>query len=322
MNNTNYISRINRAIDYIERNIDTSLRLDSIAEAASFSKYHFHRIFRAFVGESPNSFIQRVRVEKAANMLLLNSDKSITEIALDCGFSGSSSFARIFKEIIGVSASTWRKDNSKNCKVESNIGKTVSKESKDYKLRVSYFNDSDEVNGTKPDLLNLNRRQKMKLNVKVNDLNDMPVVYVRHIGPYQGDSDLFGKLFSKLFKWAGAHGLLSDPDLKVMCVYHDNPDITDNEKLRTSVCLTAPDNTNVSGEIGKMVVEGGKYAMGHFRIRSDEYQGAWDAMYGEWLPDSGYQADDRPPFELCLNDPEKDPEGMYEVEICIPVIPL
>ena len=93
-----YISRINRVIDYIEANIDKDLSLTSLAKIANFSPFHFHRIFRAMVGETLNGFILRIRLEKAAARLLDHPKESITEIAFDCGFSGSATFARAFRE--------------------------------------------------------------------------------------------------------------------------------------------------------------------------------------------------------------------------------
>ena len=67
-----YIARINRVIDYIEANPDQDLTLSGLAEVAYFSRFHFHRIFRAIVGETLNQFIQRNRVEKAASQLINN----------------------------------------------------------------------------------------------------------------------------------------------------------------------------------------------------------------------------------------------------------
>lgn len=316
-----YVARINKAIDYIEKNIDKKMTLEDVAKAASFSKFHFHRIFSAFVAESPNAFIQRIRIEKAASSLLMNPEKSITEIALDIGFASSSSFAKLFKNQIGMSASDWRIKKSNIGQSQSKIGQMISNERKNHFLDVSYI-DSRKNGGTTLYSSILKRRQKMKLNVSVKEFDDMPVVYIRHIGPYQGDSELFGSLFGKLFKWAGPRGLLSNPEMKVLCVYHDNPEITESVKLRTSVCLTAPEDIAVTGEVGKMTVPGGKYAVAYFRINSNEYGDAWSSVYGEWLPESGYQPDERPSFEMCLNDPKRDPEGKHEINICVPVIPL
>lgn len=125
-----------------------------------------------------------------------------------------------------------------------------------------------------------------------------------------------------VFKWAGPCGLLNFPETKCLSVYHDNPEITDEKNLRTSVCLTVPEDTQVDGDIGKMKISGGKYAVGHFEMNIDHYAAAWNTICGDWLPDSGYQPDDKPPFEMSLNNPKEHPEGKYIVDICVPVKPL
>jgi AraC family transcriptional regulator len=100
-----YTARINRVIDYIVANLHGDLTLETLARVAHFSPYHFHRIFGAMVGETLHQFIQRLRIERAASMLVVNPKKSITEIALDCGFSGSAAFARVFRDTFGREAS-------------------------------------------------------------------------------------------------------------------------------------------------------------------------------------------------------------------------
>jgi len=71
-----------------------------------------------------------------------------------------------------------------------------------------------------------------------------------------------------------------------------------------------------------MTVAGGSYAIAHFEIAVDQYAEAWNAVFGGWLPQSGYQPDDRPALEICRNDPEQHPEGKHIVDICVPVRPL
>jgi len=164
---------------------------------------------------------------------------------------------------------------------------------------------------------------KKSLNVDVKEISEMHGAYVRHIGPYKGDPALFERLFTKLFGWAGARDLLHIPETKVMAVYHDNPEVTDESKLRTSMCITVPENTEVEGEVGKMTIPGGKYAIAHFEIDQTEYEDAWNALYGTWLPESGYHPDaDRSAFELYLNNPEEHPEHKHIVDIYLPVKPL
>jgi len=316
-----YTARVNRVIDYIEANISEDLSLTELADVAHFSPFHFHRIFRGMVGETLNDFIQRIRVEKAAAKLVLNPGKSITEIAFECGFSSSSAFARSFRETYGMSATNWRSGGhfqyGKNSKVDSKDRQVVGNIRKDFDVSL-YYNQ---------DINNQLWRVKMKnkeiqANVEIKDMAELHVAYIRHIGPYKGDQELFGRLFNKLMAWAGPRGLLHFPETKVMTIYHDNPDITDENRLRTDACITVPEDTQVEGEIGKVKIPAGKYAVAHFEITPDQYQDAWNAVYGGWLPESGYQPEDGPCYELYLNDPKQHPEGKHIVNICLPVKPL
>jgi AraC family transcriptional regulator len=75
----------------------------------------------------------------------------------------------------------------------------------------------------------------------------------------------------------------------------------------------------VDGEIGKMEIEGGKYAFARFELGNTEYEEAWNWIYSQWLPTSGYMPDDRICFELYPK-PDGDPtEGKCLVDICIPI---
>ena len=155
--------------------------------------------------------------------------------------------------------------------------------------------------------------------VEVKEMPEMCLAYVRYIGPYKGDGKLFERLYNQLFQWAGPRNLLNFPATQSIIIYHDNPEVTEEEKLRVSVCITVPPDTAVTGEIGKMVIPAGKYALARFELGDKEYQAAWDWVFGTWLPGSGYLPDDRPCFEMYLNDPNTHPEGKAIVDICIPV---
>ena len=316
-----YTARVNRVIDYIEANINKDLSLGELAEVAHFSAFHFHRIFRAMVDETLNDFIKRIRVEKAATKLVLNPKKSVTEIAFECGFSGSSAFARSFRETYGMSASSWRSQGhlrySKNGKADSKDRQSVSNIRQDFDVSLHY------TQATTNQIWRIKMKNKdIQTNVEVKDMPELNVAYIRHIGPYKGDQELFGRLFNKLMAWAGPRGLLRFPETKIMTIYYDNPDITDESRLRTDACITVPEDTQVDGEIGKAKISAGKYAVAHFEITPDQYQDAWNAVYGGWLPESGYQPEDGPCYELYLNDPKEHPEGKHIVDICVPVKPL
>jgi len=318
-----YISRINRVIDYIDHNIENELSLEKLAGVAGFSPFHFHRIFAAMTGETLTQYIQRIRVEKAAGYLVHNPGKSVTEIALDCGFSGSSAFARAFKAVFGMSASEWRdggyKQDRKIGKTDSKDSQQLGKQGEDFDKASCYI--ESEIFNQKW-RIQMKGKSDIKAEVEVKDIPEFHVAYVRHVGPYKGDAELFGRLFGKLARWAGPRGLLNSPDARFMAVYHDDPNVTDECKLRTDVCVIVPKDTPVDGEIGKMTIAAGKYAVAQFELANDEYEDAWNALYGGWLPESGYQPADGPCYELYLNNPEEHPQKKCITAIHVPVKPL
>lgn len=303
-----YIFRINEVIDFIEQNLSQELTLDLLAQVAHFSKFHFSRIFYAFVGETLFQFIQRIRLERVSILLSTRPKDSITAIAYDCGFQSSAAFARAFKQYFGVSATEWREGG------KSNLGKVVSKNCKERSNKISY---------TEPNSLFIRKSVMKKLNpkVEVKDLPKMYLAYVRHIGPYAGDAELFKGLYEKILKWAGSRGLL-DTQTKYLNIYHDDPKVTEESKLRVSVCVTVPEGTKVDGEIGSMTIPGGKYAIGEFILANDEYPEAWGYMYGQYLSENGYLPDDRVAFEMSgPEDEEYMKKEECRVKICVPIKP-
>ena len=68
------------------------------------------------------------------------------------------------------------------------------------------------------------------------------------------------------------------------------PGITEEEKSRLSVCITVPKDTQTDGEIGQMIIPGGKFVVGHFEIRKDQFESAWNMICGGWLPQKRHAA--------------------------------
>jgi AraC family transcriptional regulator len=317
-----YVARINRVMDHIDEHLGEPMTLTELAGVAAFSPFHFHRVFGAMVGETPGQYIRRLRVERAAQQLVADPQKPITTIALDCGFSGSAPFARAFRDTFDMSATAWRRTRggapdeagAQHRKDRQMLGKPCKAwevtplyaEAERYRLtwRVTMTEDG-----------------KIAARVEVKDVPAFTVAYVRHTGPYQGDGELFGALFGKLMQWAGPRGLVG-PQAKMVTIYHDDPGLTDHDKLRISVGVSVPDDTQVDGEIGKMLIPGGAWAIAGFEIAQEEYGAAWDAVFSGWLPDSGYQPADGVCYEQYHNDPEQHPEHKCVVSICVPVKPL
>ena len=102
-----YVERVNRGIDHVLSNLSSPLRLEDVARAACFSPFHFHRVFRSLVGETLQQFVKRQRLERALRMMAHAPLRSLTEVALDCGFSSSSDFSRNFKTRYGVAPSAF-----------------------------------------------------------------------------------------------------------------------------------------------------------------------------------------------------------------------
>jgi AraC family transcriptional regulator len=70
------------------------------------------------------------------------------------------------------------------------------------------------------------------------------------------------------------------------------------------------------------LIPGGRYAVARCEVAPGEFQAVWDGLMRDWLPESGYQPDDRPCYEIYYNNPEEHPEYKFIVDICEPVRPL
>ena len=102
--------RLLRARDAMARAYAEPLDLRAVAAVAHISEAHFSRSFRAVFGETPHRYLQRRRVERAM-FLLRETDRSVTDICLDVGFTSLGTFSRMFREIVGETPSTYRLGN-------------------------------------------------------------------------------------------------------------------------------------------------------------------------------------------------------------------
>jgi len=99
---------VRKAMAYIHEHYAEPISLDDIAAYVGFSEQHLSRCFRKEIGITPVDYLRRYRIRQA-RALLETGDRSITEVALEVGFSGSSYFARVFRAEVGVSPSAYRK---------------------------------------------------------------------------------------------------------------------------------------------------------------------------------------------------------------------
>ena len=100
-------ARIRRVLDYVREDTFSAPTLKEMASIAGLSPTHFGRAFRAATGMPPHKYMQDLRMQRARR-LLETTKLSITQIALECGFEQSTSFATSFKKLVGVSPRMWR----------------------------------------------------------------------------------------------------------------------------------------------------------------------------------------------------------------------
>ena len=99
--------RLLRARDAMDRAYAEPLDVRAVAAVASLSEAHFIRSFRAAFGETPHRYLRRRRVERSM-FLLRETERSVTDICFDVGFTSLGTFSRTFREIVGESPSDYR----------------------------------------------------------------------------------------------------------------------------------------------------------------------------------------------------------------------
>ena len=108
-------SLLTKMLGYMNEHFAEKISLEEIANSACISERECIRTFKKHMQMTPFQYLQQYRVETAANMLL-NSDASITEIAMQCGFETSSYFSKTFKQMMNYTPKKYRDVKRQNCK--------------------------------------------------------------------------------------------------------------------------------------------------------------------------------------------------------------
>ena len=305
MNSTvqqNYLQGLNKAIIYIDHNLNSQLSLDYLADLANYSPYHFHRIFKAVTGETLQQFINRLRIEKVASILLRVKTIPMKELAMEFGFSSGSSLSRSFKKFYGISPSEFRDLTEEEFSQISQIDSKIGQEQISFDKYIC-------------NITNLNNWLTMNAKIEVKKLQGINLAYVSYQGPF----DQIGPAYEQLMQWAAPKGLLSQPDTKAITIYHDDPKVTDKKKLRQSACITINEDYPLNGAIGKREIEAGKFAVGRFEIGFEDFEKSWNGMF-LWVTEQGYQTRNGEYFEIYHNNYSEHPEKKCIVDICIPLL--
>lgn len=99
--------QIRYAQRYMEQYYNQKLQLSQVADMCGYSYDHFRHIFKETTGLTPTQYTRRLRVDKSKEMILGNPDKSLTQIALDCGFSSLSQYSSVFRQVTGQTPSDF-----------------------------------------------------------------------------------------------------------------------------------------------------------------------------------------------------------------------
>jgi AraC-like DNA-binding protein len=99
---------IERTIEYLHDNYQSHYSLSDVAHIANLSPYHFLRLFKNQTGKTPYAYLVDIKIEKAKE-LLKSKKYTVTEVCFLCGFNNTSHFATLFKKMVGLSPSDFRK---------------------------------------------------------------------------------------------------------------------------------------------------------------------------------------------------------------------
>lgn len=295
-----YLFRIHLALKFIDGNLDSDLSLEKVADKAFYSPFHFHRLFKAIVGETLNQYINRRRIEQSALILINHRKINICELSIKYGFNSHSAFTRAFKNYYGLSPLEFLKQRPGKY---SKISQTESKNRQESYVFEQYICNIDH---------HLNWI-KMNANIEIKVLPEMNFAAITHIGE-KG----LGDAFNRLIKWANPKEMLENKSSKVGRIFHDSFRVTSPDKVRMSVCLLTKEPFDEEGEIVAMTIDGGRFIEGHFEISMHEFESAWSGLF-IWMNENGYQKADGNPFELYHNDFRTHPEKKSIVDFYIPI---
>ena len=299
MENIEHISRIRKVLDYIENNLHEELKLEIIAREGCYSPFHFHRIFKGVIGETLQEFILRKRMEKSLVLLTKDKYKLLDQVYFEVGFKSHSTFSKTFKKYFGITPTSFRKSTPRN------YSKIIQTNSNNGQINVMFGQY----------ICNVIQIQNIMQNAKI-EIKQMPEMHlasVTSIGIQNVE-----KAFEKVINWGKSKNLFPSENLKMISVYHDSLKVTTPEKVRINACMLLDAPIKNEGEVFPETLPAGKYIVGNFFIRLEEFEDAWNGLF-MWMNEKGYQFRRVFPYEIYHTNYKDHPEGKMNVEFCIPI---
>ncbi|MFZ6719252.1 AraC family transcriptional regulator [Undibacterium sp. Ji49W] len=260
-----YERRLSRVTNYLHEHLDEDLDLNRLAEIACMSPYHWHRIYRAIHGESVVATVKRLRLQRAAT-LLARSSMAIEQIAEFSGYPNLQSFTRIFASVYGLPPARYRKEGSHQ-----------------------QFPLPDEL------------RADLHFPVSLTTIAAQQLLSIDNLGSYMGISKTFD-----ILNGCAASRQLFRADTRWIGIYYDDAMTVDEDRLRSKACISAPQplpDLALQAPLSVTELRGGKYAVLTYKGPYSDMQPVYRWFFGVWLPASGEEIDDAPPFEEYLNNP-------------------
>jgi AraC family transcriptional regulator len=294
---TFYAAAVQRIIEMIAGRLDEALDLETLAREASLSPFHFHRVFRGMVGETPTELARRLRLERAA-WRLARTDRAVTEIALEAGYETHEAFTRAFRSHYDASPSTFRFRKHPRIELAAPCG-------------VHY----DHEGTIRPFVPRDSGGQHMQVEIK--QVPDLRLGTVRHIGPYNQIPVAFERLGQILGQ--AAADLFRQRGSEMIAIYHDDPESVPVDLLRSDAAIVVPPDVALPAGLVEQRIPGGRYACAIHVGPYEQLGDTWARFMGEWLPRSGHRIADGPCYEVYLNDPTTTPKPELRTEMRIPL---
>jgi AraC family transcriptional regulator len=290
-----YLLAVQRVITHLFTHLDESADLHALAQLAGLSPFHFHRVFRGMVGETPLELLRRVRMERAAAQLT-QSNAPVTRIAFDAGYDTHEAFTRAFRSSYGTSPSAYRRDQHKWTTLAAASGLHFSSTS-----TPSHFIPRDTGGQT--------------MQIEIDTLPPLRLAAVAHFGAY----NQIGSAFEKLGALAGAAGLFQHPGTMMVAAYHDDPEATPVAELRSDAGISVPDAVVLPSGLEELRVPGGRYIKHTYIGPYSALNDVWSRFMGEAIPASGQTLIDGPALEIYRSDMRTTPPEQLRTDLLVPI---